>query len=98
VALEDIQQMEPIVSVPMELIMCQQTARNVVIYKRGRYLGEELQKTFEKNDIWGLSLFLLHEYYKEMNGNGSKWGPFIRTLRMRVLTTDVLQVSHILFI
>lgn len=53
-------------------------------------LGEELQKTFDKNDVWGLALFLLHEYYKEMHGDGSKWGPFIRTLRMRVLSTDAL--------
>jgi hypothetical protein len=94
-ATEFIDSNEILLSMPMSLIMCQQTARNVVIYKRGRYLGEELQKTFEKDELWGLTIFLLHEYYKEVNGEGSKWGPFVRTLRMRVLTTQNLQVSHL---
>jgi hypothetical protein len=71
--------------------MCKQTARNVVIPNRGKYLGEELQKTFEKNEMWGMTIFVLHEYYKEIAGDGSKWGPFLRTLRMRFLTTSVLQ-------
>lgn len=91
IAKEDIPASEAYVKVPMKLIMCQQTARNVVIMNRGKYLGEELQKTFEKNELWGMAIFLLHEYYKEVAGKGSKWGPFIRTLRMRFLTTSVLQ-------
>jgi len=91
VATEDVQHGEPILSVPMKLIMCPQTARNVLVYKKGKYLGEELQKTFEKNEIWGLAIFLLHEYYKEVSGVGSKWGPFIKTLRMRQLTTEAIQ-------
>lgn len=90
-AKEDMQVSEAFVKIPMKLIMCQQTARNVVIPNRGKYLGEELQKTFEKNELWGMAIFLLHEYYKEVAGKGSKWGPFIRTLRMRFLTTSVLQ-------
>eukprot|EP00595_Chromulina_sp_UTEXLB2642_P000277 CAMPEP_0196761660 /NCGR_PEP_ID=MMETSP1095-20130614/966_1 /TAXON_ID=96789 ORGANISM="Chromulina nebulosa, Strain UTEXLB2642" /NCGR_SAMPLE_ID=MMETSP1095 /ASSEMBLY_ACC=CAM_ASM_000446 /LENGTH=701 /DNA_ID=CAMNT_0042111507 /DNA_START=99 /DNA_END=2201 /DNA_ORIENTATION=+ len=90
VATEDFLVNDAAISVPMNLIMCQQTARNILIKQRGRYLGEELQKTFEKNEVWGLALFLLHEYYKEVNGDGSKWGPFIKTLRMRQLTTDAL--------
>jgi hypothetical protein len=44
--------------------MCKQTARNVLIKKKGKYLGEELTKTFEKDEEWGLAIFLLHEYYK----------------------------------
>jgi hypothetical protein len=89
-ATEDVEDNEVVVSVPMKLIMCQQTARNILIPNKGRYLGEELTKTFEKNEIWGLSIFLLHEYYKEKNGGGSKWGPFLKTLRMRVLTKESL--------
>lgn len=92
-AVEDVHNSDSIISIPFELIMCQQTARNVVIQKYRRYLGEELQKTFDKDEVWGLAIFLLHEYYKEMNGNGSKWGPFIRTLRMRMISTQVLQVT-----
>lgn len=91
IATEDVNAGDVIVSVPMKLIMCRQTARNVLIQKRGKYLGEELAKTFEKNELWGLAIFLLHEYYKEMTGVGSKWGPFIRTLHMRMLSTEALQ-------
>lgn len=90
VATEDVGEFEPIISMPMKLIMCKQTARNVLIKNRGKYLGEELQKTFEKNELWGMTIFLLHEYYKEVAGDGSKWGPFIKTLRMRYLTTDAI--------
>lgn len=91
IATEDIHEMDAVVTMPMKLIMCKQTARNVVIYQRGKYLGEELSKTFDKNELWGMAVFLLHEYYKEVNGKGSKWGPFIKTLRMRYLSTEVLQ-------
>ena len=91
IATEDVHEMDAVVTMPMKLIMCKQTARNVVISNRGKYLGEELAKTFEKNELWGMAIFLLHEYYKEINGNGSKWGPYIRTLRMRYLSTPVLQ-------
>jgi hypothetical protein len=90
IATEDVQIDDAIVTVPMKLIMCQQTARNVLIKKKGKYLGEELDATFKKNEYWGMTIFLLHEYYKEMNGGGSKWGPFLRTLRMRFLTTEVI--------
>jgi hypothetical protein len=82
---------EVVLSVPYKLIMSKQNARNVLIQNRGKYLGEELQKTFEKDEAWGLAIFLLHEYYKDTAGGGSKWGPFIRTLSMRMLTTESLQ-------
>jgi hypothetical protein len=90
-AAEDLQEYDVVISAPLQLIMCKQTARNVVIQNRGKYLGEELQKTFEKNELWGMVIFVLHEYYKEVAGKGSKWGPFLRTLRMRYLTTPVIQ-------
>ena len=90
-ALEELDEGEILVKAPFRLIMCRQTARNVLIGRTGRYLGEELSKTFERNEVWGLAIFLLHEYYKEMSGNGSKWGPFLRTLRMRFLSTEVVQ-------
>ena len=34
---------------------------------------------------------MLHEYYKETAGDGSKWGAFIRSLKVRFLTTEALQ-------
>ena len=50
-----------------------------------------MQKAFEKDEHWAMAIFLLHEYFKEVNGKGSKWGPFLRVMRMRALTTDVVQ-------
>ena len=91
VVTEDVAVDDTVLSVPLKLIMCRQTARNVVITGKGKYLGEELNKAFEKNEAWAMSIFLLHEYFKEVHGNGSKWGPFLRVLRMRTLTTDAVQ-------
>jgi hypothetical protein len=92
IAQEDIEAgQEPLVSVPVKLTMCRVTARNVLITGRGKYLGAELKATFEKNEAWGLAMFLLHEYFKETAGNGSKWGPYLRTLRVRFLTTSALR-------
>lgn len=93
IAEEDIDSSETIVSVPVKLTMCRVTARNVLITGRGKYLGAELKSTFEKNEVWGLAIFLLHEYFKETAGGGSKWGPYIRTLRVRFLSTPALRVS-----
>jgi hypothetical protein len=88
---EEVLSDEVVLSVPFKLIMCRQTARNVLIPRRSKYLGEELAKTFDKDESWALALFLLHEYYKEVTGVGSKWGPYIRTLRMRLLSTSLVE-------
>lgn len=90
IALEDISEFDPVIQSPLKLIMCRQTARNVLIDGRGKYLGEELEKTFQKNELWGMVIFVLHEYYKEVAGKGSKWGPFLRCLRMRYLSTPAV--------
>lgn len=87
IANEDIQPDEAVITIPMKMIMCAQTARNVLIDRRGKYLGDELSETFAKNEILGMAIFVLHEYYKEMNGKGSKWGPYLRTLGVRFLGT-----------
>lgn len=50
VASEDIHQEESIVSIPIKLTMCRISARNVLT-KKSKYLGEELKKTFEKNEV-----------------------------------------------
>ena len=91
VASEDISTEEAIVTVPLKLTMCRISARNVLIPKKSKYLGAELKKTFERDETWGLSIFVLHEYFKEVAGKGSKWGPYLRTLRMRSLSTPTIQ-------
>lgn len=92
IAIEDIESEEAVITVPMKMIMCAQTARNVLIDRRGKYLGDELSETFAKNEILGMAIFVLHEYYKEINGKGSKWGPFLRTLGVRFLSTEVVNL------
>eukprot|EP01041_Mallomonas_annulata_P007399 gene7399-15106_t len=90
-ASEDIESGEIIISTPIALTMCRISARNVVLPNKSKYLGEELKKTFEKNEVWGLTIFLLHEWYKETAGSGSKWGPLLRCLRLKSLSTPVIQ-------
>lgn len=92
-ASEQINEGETVISIPLKLTMCRITSRNVLVRSKGGYLGEALKKTFEKNEIWGLTIFLLHEWFKEnasTSGKGSKWGPLINSLRMRSLTTPVV--------
>lgn len=92
-ASEPINEGEIVISIPLKLTMCRITSRNVLVKNRGSYLGDALKKTFEKNEVWGLAIFLLHEWFKENasnNGKGSKWGPLINSLRMRSLTTPVV--------
>ena len=43
---------------------------------------------FKRNEEWGLAIFLLHEFQR---GEISPWYHFIKTLKMRVLRTDVLK-------
>lgn len=50
-AVEDIISGEAVVNVPIKLTMCRISARNVLIKNKGKYLGEELKKTFEKNEV-----------------------------------------------
>jgi hypothetical protein len=50
-ATEDIIEGESVVTVPIKLTMCRISARNVLIKNKAKYLGEELKKTFEKNEV-----------------------------------------------
>jgi hypothetical protein len=50
-ALEDIEAGEAVIQIPIKLTMCRISARNVLIKSKGKYLGEELKKTFEKNEV-----------------------------------------------
>lgn len=35
-------------------------------------------------------MMLLHEHFKDSTGKGSKWGPFLRTLRVSALTKPIM--------
>ena len=84
---EPISDGDTILEVPLKLIMNQLTCHQVKT-QRGRYLGEMFGGAISgKYSDWGLAGFLLVELKK---GEASKWWPFIRTLQMRVMTTDVL--------
>lgn len=51
VALEDLEAGEAVIQIPIKLALCRISARNVLIKSKGKYLGEELKKTFEKNEV-----------------------------------------------
>ena len=84
---ESIAEGDTILEVPLKLVMNQLTCHQVKT-RRGRYLGElfggAISGTYSD---WGLAGFLLVELTKKEE---SKWWPFIRTLKMRVMTTDIL--------
>ena len=50
-AAEDIVKDDAILTLPVALCMCRISARNVVIRGKSSYLGEELKKTFERNEV-----------------------------------------------
>jgi hypothetical protein len=82
---------EAFIKLPMKLMMSQITSRNVKIRKTNGYVGAQLKESFESDERYGLALFLLHEWYKMKNGDGSKWGPLLQTLSVRQLSTATLQ-------
>jgi hypothetical protein len=51
VASEGIGDGEVAINVPIKLTMSRISARNVLLKNKGKYLGEELKKTFEKNEV-----------------------------------------------
>uniref|UniRef100_A0A7S1CJE0 Rubisco LSMT substrate-binding domain-containing protein n=1 Tax=Bicosoecida sp. CB-2014 TaxID=1486930 RepID=A0A7S1CJE0_9STRA len=90
VSTEEVAEGEVVVTMPLKLSLSRVSARNVKA-RRG-YLRDALKPAFERKQEWGLALLLLHEHFKEINRGGSKWGPFVRTLRARMLTSDVIEV------
>ncbi len=84
---EDLSEGDVVLEVPLKLVMNQLTCHRVKT-QRGRYLGELFGGAIAgRYADWGLAGFLLVELGK---GNSSKWWPFIRTLRMRVMSSEVL--------
>jgi hypothetical protein len=48
---EEINDGDTVVNIPIKLTMSRISARNVLLKNKGKYLGEELKKTFEKNEV-----------------------------------------------
>ena len=80
---------ELVLTMPLKLTLSQVSARNVRL--KGGYLGQHLKKLFDKSQRWGLAMMLLHEHFKDTTGRGSKWAPFLRTLRVAALTKPVMR-------
>ena len=87
---EDLSSGDEVVSVPFKLTLNRITMRNVGLGCKGKcsFLSEHFGPVFEKDEEWGLAVLLLHEHAK---GNESRWWPFIRTLKMHVLSKKVVQ-------
>ena len=91
VATETIGSDEPVLQLPMKLMMSRVTARNVRIKKTNRYVADQLKSTFQRNEKWALAVFVLHEWFKEHKGHGSKWGPLLRSMHVRQFSSQVTQ-------
>ena len=89
VAEEDINKGEAVLEMPLKCMLNLLSIRNRRI--KSGFLGERLKEAFQHNQEWGLALVLLHEQNQHLYGDGSKWGPFIDTLRMRLLGTEIIQ-------
>ncbi len=90
VAEEDLSEGDEIISVPFKLTMNRITMRNIGLNCDGKcsFLTEFFGPIFDKDDRWGLATLLLHEQAK---GTESRWYPFIRTLKMQVLSRKVVK-------
>jgi len=86
IADENVGNHDIVLQVPMKLTIGRQTQR-LVQTKRG-LLKEHFDKIFQRNEEWGLACFLL---YEQLKGMDSKWAPFIRQLRMRLLRKSVME-------
>ena len=65
--------------VPASLTLSPVTVRNM--RSNSHSVGEHLKKLYVADPERALAVFLLHEWLKEHMGEGSKWGPYLRTLR-----------------
>ena len=65
--------------VPASLTLSPVTVRNM--RSNHHSVGEHLKKLYGADPERALAIFLLHEWLKEHMGEGSKWGPYLRTLR-----------------
>ena len=76
--------------IPFRLTLNKITMRNVGLACKGKcsFLKEHFGPVFEKKEEWGLAVLLLHEHAK---GNESRWYPFMKSLRMYMLSKRVLQ-------
>ena len=81
---------ETLLRIPFRLTLNKITMRNVGLACKGKcsFLKEHFGPVFEKKEEWGLAVLLLHEHAK---GNESRWYPFMKSLRMYMLSKRVLQ-------
>jgi len=89
-ATEDLVANETLLRIPFRLTLNKITMRNVGLACKGKcsFLKEHFGPVFEKKEEWGLAVLLLHEHAK---GNESRWYPFMKSLRMYMLSKRVLQ-------
>ena len=88
-ALRDLGAGAAIVRVPIKLTISQVSMRST--RNKGGYVGQQLEKGFKHNEQWALAAALLHEYNKETYGEGSRWGPYVRSLSMLRLGSLILR-------
>ena len=90
VAEEDVRAGDDLLEMPLKCVLNQLSLRNRRGGKLG-FVGEKLKAAFAHNQEWGLAVALLHEVTQHRHGAGSKWGPFLDSLEMRLLGSSVVQ-------
>ena len=64
VATEEMQAGEMIMELPMMGTLSRVTAKRILSKQSGN-LGDALKQTFVDNEVWGMTLLILHEFFKE---------------------------------
>ena len=75
--------------VPASLTLSLVTSRNLRSNRKS--VGDDLKKLYAADPERALAVFLLHEWLKEHGGEGSRWGPYLRTLRSPALGRATLR-------
>jgi hypothetical protein len=96
VAKESVKAGDIVLNVPIKLSVSQLSARNTKDNRAGHgYMGDRrhLRDAFKHNQEWALATLLLQQIYSDASGvgNSSKWGPYIATMRLRLLGKSVLR-------
>jgi hypothetical protein len=96
VAKEKVNAGDVVLNVPIKLSVSQLSARNTKDNRKGHgYMGDRrhLRDAFKHNQEWALAALLLQQIYSDASGvgNSSKWGPYIKTMRLRLLGKAVLR-------
>lgn len=77
------------IRVPASLTLSSVSSRNLRF--KQETVGEQLRSLWVENQERALAVLLLHEWLKEHAGEGSAWGPYLRTLGLPAMGKSALR-------